>query len=144
MGIRAQMCRCVVFVLLAGTLVAAGGAASAASTTFTVTTTADAGPGSLRQAILDANATPDTDTIVFDTGGITPFVIQPATPLPPITSAVVVDGTTTGSCGSFQGVVLSGASLTSGNSSDRIGLKITAGGSTVRGLVISRFGWAGL
>ena len=33
--------------------------------TFTVTTTADGGPGSLRQAIIDANANPGTDTITF-------------------------------------------------------------------------------
>jgi hypothetical protein len=35
------------------------------SLTLTVTTTADSGVGSLRQAILDANACPDTNTIVF-------------------------------------------------------------------------------
>lgn len=35
--------------------------ASAQAATFTVTSTADSGPGSLRQAILDANATPDAD-----------------------------------------------------------------------------------
>lgn len=34
--------------------------------TFTVTTGDDSGPGSLRQAISDANATPAADTIVFD------------------------------------------------------------------------------
>ncbi len=33
--------------------------------TFTVTTTADGGPGSLRQAVLDANATPGVDRIDF-------------------------------------------------------------------------------
>jgi len=34
--------------------------------TFTVTTTADSGPGSLRQAVLDANALAGADTIDFD------------------------------------------------------------------------------
>ena len=34
--------------------------------TFTVTSTADSGAGSLRQAILDANATPGADTIAFN------------------------------------------------------------------------------
>src|SRR5262245_30522759 len=33
---------------------------------FTVANTADAGAGSLRQAILDANAAPGADTITFD------------------------------------------------------------------------------
>ncbi len=57
--------------------------------TFTVDTTADSGPGSLRQAILDANATPGTDTITFtDT-----MTIAPASSLPIITEAVTIDGT---------------------------------------------------
>ncbi len=33
---------------------------------FTVLNTSDAGPGSLRQAILDANALAGTDSVVFD------------------------------------------------------------------------------
>jgi predicted outer membrane repeat protein len=37
--------------------------------TFTVSTLADAGPGSLRQAVLDANATPGADTLVFAATG---------------------------------------------------------------------------
>src|ERR1043166_3441296 len=36
--------------------------------TFTVTNTNDSGPGSLRQAILDANAASGTDSIVFSIG----------------------------------------------------------------------------
>ncbi|WNM57809.1 DUF4347 domain-containing protein [Candidatus Nitrospira allomarina] len=36
--------------------------------TFTVTNTNDAGAGSLRQAIIDANAAPGTDTIIIPTG----------------------------------------------------------------------------
>lgn len=39
--------------------------AGAAAQTFTVSSTADAGPNTLRQAILDANANPGDDTIVF-------------------------------------------------------------------------------
>lgn len=38
---------------------------SAGAATFTVTNLNDNGPGSLRQAILDANATVDDDTIIF-------------------------------------------------------------------------------
>ncbi len=37
--------------------------------TFTVLNTNDSGPGSLRQAILDANATPGADTIAFNIPG---------------------------------------------------------------------------
>ncbi len=39
---------------------------SASAATFTVTTTADSGAGSLRQAILNANVASDADAIVFD------------------------------------------------------------------------------
>jgi len=41
-------------------------APSALALTYTVTTNADSGAGSLRQAVLDANATADADVIVFN------------------------------------------------------------------------------
>jgi hypothetical protein len=44
------------------------GAAPAGAATFNVTTTADSGAGSLRQAILDANAAAGPDTITFQAG----------------------------------------------------------------------------
>src|SRR3954454_17993418 len=62
--------------------------------TFPVTNTADAGPGSLRQAILDANANPGTDTIAFHVGSGGVQTIQPLTALPEITAPVVINGTT--------------------------------------------------
>ncbi|MGD2112953.1 MAG: hypothetical protein PVI50_06175, partial [Gammaproteobacteria bacterium] len=46
-----------------------------------VTNTNDSGAGSLRQAILDANASLGPDTICFDIPGAGPHVIQPLTPL---------------------------------------------------------------
>ena len=49
--------------------------------TFNVTTTADAGAGSLRQAILDANANADPDIIAFDLPGPGPHVINLASSL---------------------------------------------------------------
>ena len=53
-------------------------------TIFSVTTTADSGAGSFRQAILNANATTTADTIEFHIGsGLR--TITPATPLPAIT-----------------------------------------------------------
>lgn len=39
--------------------------------TFTVTNTKGSGAGSLRQAVLDANAAASADTIVFDAAGDT-------------------------------------------------------------------------
>lgn len=56
--------------------------------TFTVATTYDSGPGSLRQAILDANASPGDDTIVFSTNG----TITLASPLPPVTDNTAIAG----------------------------------------------------
>src|SRR5258708_1773835 len=70
--------------------------------TFTVTNTSDSGPGSLRQAILDANANAGADTIVFGIPGTDPncntttgvCTIAPLTPLPAITDPVTIDGYT--------------------------------------------------
>ena len=65
-----RMNRIVVAVALMLSLVGVGnlsaGRTVSASTTFTVTTKADSGAGSLRQAILDANANPGADRIEFD------------------------------------------------------------------------------
>src|SRR5438067_10009320 len=61
---------------------------------FTVTTTADAGPGSLRQAILDANANPGLDTIAFAIGDGGVQTIRPSSALPTVTDPVLLDGTT--------------------------------------------------
>ncbi len=61
---------------------------------FVVTTTADSGPGTLRHAILDANAaTGGTDTIDFDIPARGVESIALAAPLPPITGPLLIDGT---------------------------------------------------
>ncbi|MFN2384867.1 MAG: hypothetical protein ABR576_01010 [Thermoanaerobaculia bacterium] len=67
---------------------------SLAATTFTVTNTADTGAGSLRQAILDANAAGGPDAIHFAIPGGGPHSITPVTVLPTISSPVTIDGTT--------------------------------------------------
>lgn len=56
--------------------------------TFVVTNTNDSGAGSLRQAILDANASPGPDTITFTVVG----TILIVTSLPTITDALVIHG----------------------------------------------------
>ena len=54
---------------------------------FSVTSTADSGPGTFRQAILDANANGATaDTINFAIAGTGPFTISVLTALPAIPS----------------------------------------------------------
>lgn len=104
---------------------------------FVVTNANDAGTGSLRQAILSANATPGLDTVSFaiGTGART---IKPLSALPAVTDPVVLDATTQPGYTNRPLIELSGASLPAGNTTT--GLTIHAGGSTVRGLVINRFG----
>jgi hypothetical protein len=103
--------------------------------TFWVTNTLDSGPGSLRQAILQANAHPGLDTIAFHIAGSGVHTISPRTDLPTITDAVVIDGTTQPGYAGTPLIALSGAQDTD----QGYGLEITAGSSTVRGLVINRF-----
>ena len=62
--------------------------------TYTVTNTNDSGAGSLRQAILDANANPGADTIVFAIPGAGVHTIVLTTWLPNATDSVTVDGYT--------------------------------------------------
>lgn len=103
--------------------------------TFTVTNINDSGVGSLRQAILDANANAGTDTIVFNIG--TGFqTIKPLTPLPVITDPVILDGTTQPGYATTPIIIIDGLN-TVGTFS--YGLRITAGNSTVKGLVINNF-----
>jgi hypothetical protein len=75
---------------IAGLIVAS--AANAA--TYTVTTTADSGAGSLRQAVLDANGNAGADMIAFNIVGSGAQTIAPATALPSITEALTIDGYT--------------------------------------------------
>jgi hypothetical protein len=65
-----------------------------AATTYSVVNTNDAGAGSLRQAILDANANAGPDTIAFAVAGSGVHTIAPASALPSITDALTIDGYT--------------------------------------------------
>jgi gliding motility-associated-like protein len=68
------------------------------ATTFVVTSSADAGPGTLRQALLDAaaNGTVQIDSIHFNLPGNTQaaITITVQTQLPDVTANVIIDGTT--------------------------------------------------
>ena len=61
------------------------------ASTFTVTSTGDSGPGTLRQAIIDANSNPGPDTINFNLPGGS-GTITLLSNLPPITDTVTIDG----------------------------------------------------
>jgi uncharacterized repeat protein (TIGR01451 family) len=76
---------------LASVLLVSG---SAFAAEYVVTNTNDAGPGSLRQAILDSNIGGVADVIRFNIPGAGPFVITVVSPLPPFTDRVTVDATT--------------------------------------------------
>lgn len=62
-----------------------------AGNVFTVTSLADSGAGSLRQAMLDANASAGFDIVEFAVAGV---IRVGAAPLPVITDGVGIDGTT--------------------------------------------------
>ena len=61
---------------------------------YTVSNTSDSGPGSLRQAILDANSHAGADAIAFNIPGTGVRTIALASELPVITSPVTIDGYT--------------------------------------------------
>src|SRR5262245_15297541 len=65
-----------------------------APATFTVINTLDSGAGSLRQAILGANAAPGADLIDFQIPGAGVHTISPTSTLPAITDTVTIDGYT--------------------------------------------------
>ena len=96
-----------------------------------------AGTGTLRQAIVDANANGGPDAINFNIPG--PSTISPLAPLPAITGTVNIDGTSQPGFSGSPVIELSGLSAGAAN-----GLTINASSSIVRGLVINRFGGHGI
>ncbi len=110
--------------------------------TFRVTTAADSGPGSLRQAILDANGLDGPDDIRFAIGGGLQS-ISPLSPLPAITGPVAIDGTSQPNAGArdprLPRIELNGSSMGSGP-----GLNITGPGVSVRGLAINQMPGVGV
>ncbi len=126
---------------------------------LTVTNINDSGPGSLRQAILDANLLPDSNVINF---AITPLngtvkTIQPLSELPAITAPVTIDGYTQsgaspntnplfGGLNSVLRVEIDGSNTNTldefgSPTTNANGLEIAKGadGCVIRGLIINRF-----
>ena len=102
--------------------------------TFDVLNTADSGLGSLRQAILNSNATPGSNTIDFLIPGAGVHIITPATVLPAITSTVLIDGSSQPGFAGLPLIELSGA--LAGQAS---GLTITGSDVTIKSLAINGF-----
>lgn len=107
---------------------------------FTVTNTSDSGPGSLRQAIDDANSTSGLDTIAFAIPEPGPYTIQPFTTFNQVTDAVVIDGTTQPGYAGAPLIELDGTKAGPFGK----GFWITAAGCTIRGLAVGGFGDTGL
>lgn len=145
-----KILKMLVVLALVGVLFA-GAVRPAHAADFTVTSTEDSGPGSLRQAILDANAASGADRIFFNIPGTGVKTISPASALPSITGAVTIDGYT--QAGASENtlatgndavllVELDGSAL--GGRVDGLFFARSAGGSTVRGLIVNRFGASGI
>ncbi|HEV7903867.1 MAG TPA: carboxypeptidase regulatory-like domain-containing protein [Pyrinomonadaceae bacterium] len=116
---------------------------ASAAQTITTSNTNDSGPGSLRQAILDANASPGAQTIDFNIPGAGVHTITPDSPLPGITDAVIIDGYTQPGASANSLATGSDAQLLieldGTNANTDTALQLMGGGATIRGLVINRF-----
>jgi parallel beta-helix repeat protein len=131
------------FLLLCGMFCLAGHAAAA---NFTVINTNATGPGSLSQAISNANALPGADRVVFNIPGSGVHAIDViSNPLPAITDALTIDGYTqpgtsvnTLSTGS-NAVLLIQIDGYNPPASSPVGISIVAPDCAIRGLMITRF-----
>ena len=103
-------------------------------TTFVVANTLDSGPGSLRQAMLDANAAQGDDLIQFQIQGTGVQSIAVASPLPTISDVLEIDGASQDPTATSPTVEIDGAGAGSA-----AGLRIAAANVTIRRLSIVNF-----
>lgn len=125
-------------VLAMAQLIALSLAGPATAATYTVTSEEDSGAGTLRQAILDANAAPGLDIIAFNhpDAGPQPIVIELDNDLPTITDVVHLKGYTqpgaakaTAASPAVPKIVIDAGSATNG-------LVIQTNDSRVSGLIV--------
>jgi len=117
--------------------------------TIYVTTTADSGAGSLRQAILDANASSDLQPLIafrIDEPSTTPWkTIRVTSPLPPVTAySVRIDGGTQASFFGDANPAGPDIEISGGGSVDGHGLLLATCGAEVANLAIGGFRANGL
>jgi len=123
--------------LFAGLLISS----SAFAATFTVSNTNDAGAGSLRQAILDANDDLVHDTINFNIPGSGPHGILLNTQLSTINTPMAIDGTSQPGYSGTPIVEIDGINIPGSN----IGLNVSdTDNVTIKGLAINNFGSRGI
>ncbi len=119
-------------------------AALGSAITYTVSTTADSGAGSLRQAILDANANPGADTIAFGIVGSGVHTIAPTSALPAITETVTIDGYTQSGSSANTNPTSMGLNtvlqieISGTNAGSTACLSVQADNVTIKGLAINR------
>ena len=109
---------------------------------FVVTNTNDSGPGSLRQAMLDANAAEDANTITFAIPGAGLQTISLASPLPAVVRPVTIDGTTQPREGTGTNPLVALDGSDAGEGAD--GFQLGGTDSTVKGLLIGGFPGSGI
>ena len=100
--------------------------------TYTVTNTNDSGAGSLRQAIIDANANSGADTIEFSISGSVVHTITLASALPDIIDEVIIDGTTQAGYAGVPRIEVDA----SGAAGATAVLNLRASNSTIQGLSV--------
>lgn len=100
--------------------------------TFTVTTTADSGAGSLRDAITKANKTSAQDTIKFAIGSGAKSIYA-TKPMPYVTYPLIIDGTTQPGYVGKPLIEVRGDRGTGGF------ITLAGGNSAIKGLAINRF-----
>jgi|GEM_PF-411240 len=106
----------------------------ARSATFIVSNTSPSGPGSLQQAILEANANAGPDIIAFAIGSGAQ-TIAPTNPLPILTDPVTIDGSTQPGYAGRPLIEISGA----GAGGAINGLVIATSNCVIQALAINRF-----
>ncbi len=109
---------------------------AARATVLNVTSTNDSGSGTLRQAILDANALIGADEIRFNLGANKTITLT--TKLPSLTTPIDVNGTSQAGWTGTPLIVIDGQNVAED------GFLITSRNCTIRGLVINGFGGNGI
>jgi hypothetical protein len=112
-----------------------------AAITYQVLNVNDSGPGSLRQAIINANNVAGLDKIYFNIPGAGPHVIFPLTDLPALSDPAEVSGykmqygakPATATTLASLGIVINGAMVSTG-------LKVATRESTISGVVVNNVG----
>ncbi len=117
---------------------------------YTVTTVADSGQGSLRQAIINTNNNPGTNTITFSIPGTGVHTISLNSPLPDITDPVIIDGYSqpgsspnTLAVGNNAALLIELSGNNAGGNANGLTL-INVYDTTIKGLVINLFSGYGI